>query len=165
ADETYLIGPAPSAQSYLNVEKILAVARATGAQVLFGAIHPGYGFLSENADFADRVKAGNLVFIGPSDDAIRSMGSKSESKFIIQSASVPVVPGYHGSNQDPSFLKSEAAKIGHPVLIKAGMRIVRDPSEFDEMLTSSRRESLKSFGDDTVLVEKYLVRPRHVEVQ
>ncbi|RUS18882.1 LOW QUALITY PROTEIN: hypothetical protein BC937DRAFT_88215 [Endogone sp. FLAS-F59071] len=168
ADEAYLIGPAPSAQSYLNVDKILAVARASEAQ----AIHPGYGFLSENADFADRVKAENLVFIGPSGDAMRSMGSKSESKFIMEAASVPVVPGYHGSNQDPSFLKSEAVKIGYPVLIKAvkggggkGMRIVRSPDEFDEMLASSRRESIKSFGDDAVLVEKYLVRPRHVEVQ
>ncbi|KAI8072988.1 carbamoyl-phosphate synthase L chain, ATP binding domain-containing protein [Gongronella butleri] len=168
ADEAFLIGPAASAQSYLDIDKILRVANLTGAQ----AIHPGYGFLSENADFADRVKQANIAFIGPSGDAMRSMGSKSESKFIMEKAGVPVVPGYHGENQDVKFLKEEAEKIGYPVLIKAvkggggkGMRIVRHAGEFEEMLESSRRESIKSFGDDKVLVEKYLVRPRHVEVQ
>ncbi|KAI8987177.1 carbamoyl-phosphate synthase L chain, ATP binding domain-containing protein [Pilobolus umbonatus] len=168
ADEAFLIGPAVSAESYLNIEKILNVAKMTGAQ----AIHPGYGFLSENADFADRVTASNLEFIGPSGDAMRAMGSKSESKFIMEKAGVPVVPGYHGDNQDVKFLKEQAGKIGYPVLIKAvkggggkGMRIVRGPSEFEEMLESSKRESIKSFGDDRVLVEKYLERPRHVEVQ
>ncbi|ORZ19710.1 carbamoyl-phosphate synthase L chain, ATP binding domain-domain-containing protein [Absidia repens] len=168
ADEAYLIGPAPSAQSYLDINKILDVARLTGSQ----AIHPGYGFLSENADFADRVKSQQLAFIGPSGDAMRSMGSKSESKFIMEKAGVPVVPGYHGENQDVGFLKDQAQKIGYPVLIKAvkggggkGMRIVRHAGEFEEMLESSRRESIKSFGDDKVLVEKYLERPRHVEVQ
>ncbi|KAI7849484.1 carbamoyl-phosphate synthase L chain, ATP binding domain-containing protein [Circinella umbellata] len=168
ADEAFLIGPPPSAQSYLSIDKILNVAHMTGAQ----AIHPGYGFLSENADFADRVKADRLEFIGPSGDAMRSMGSKSESKYIMERAGVPVVPGYHGENQDVKFLKEQAEKIGYPVLIKAvkggggkGMRIVRTAGEFEEMLESSKRESIKSFGDDKVLVEKYLERPRHVEVQ
>ncbi|KAG2211198.1 hypothetical protein INT47_006317 [Mucor saturninus] len=168
ADEAYLIGPAASAESYLCIDKIMNVAKMTGSQ----AIHPGYGFLSENADFSDIVKAADLAFIGPSGSAMRSMGSKSESKFIMQDAGVPVVPGYHGENQEIGFLKEQAEKIGYPVLIKAikggggkGMRIVRSPSEFEEMLASSKRESIKSFGDDKVLVEKYLVRPRHVEVQ
>ncbi|KAL1934018.1 hypothetical protein VTP01DRAFT_6200 [Rhizomucor pusillus] len=168
ADEAFLIGPPPSAESYLDIDKILKVAKMTGAQ----AIHPGYGFLSENADFADRVMAEKLQFIGPSGNAMRSMGSKSESKFIMEDAGVPVVPGYHGDNQDVKFLKEQAEKIGYPVLIKAikggggkGMRIVRSPSEFEEMLESSKRESIKSFGDDKVLIEKYLERPRHVEVQ
>ncbi|KAI9347527.1 carbamoyl-phosphate synthase L chain, ATP binding domain-containing protein [Pilaira anomala] len=168
ADEAYLIGPAASAESYLCIDKIMNVAKMTGAQ----AIHPGYGFLSENADFSDIVKASNIAFIGPSGNAMRSMGSKSESKYIMQDAGVPVVPGYHGENQDVGYLKDQAEKIGYPVLIKAikggggkGMRIVRSASEFEEMLESSKRESIKSFGDDKVLVEKYLERPRHVEVQ
>ncbi|GAA5806025.1 hypothetical protein HPULCUR_011553 [Helicostylum pulchrum] len=168
ADEAYLIGPAASAESYLCIDKIMNVAKMTGSQ----AIHPGYGFLSENADFSDIVKAANLAFIGPSGSAMRSMGSKSESKYIMQDAGVPVVPGYHGENQEVGFLKDQAEKIGYPVLIKAikggggkGMRIVRTASEFEEMLESSKRESIKSFGDDKVLVEKYLERPRHVEVQ
>ncbi|CEG76143.1 Putative 3-methylcrotonyl-CoA carboxylase alpha subunit [Rhizopus microsporus] len=150
------------------MDKILQVAKMTGAQ----AIHPGYGFLSENAEFADLVTDSGIEFIGPSGDAMRSMGSKSESKFIMEKAGVPVVPGYHGENQDIKFLKEQADKIGYPVLIKAvkggggkGMRIVRSPAEFEEMLESSKRESIKSFGDDKVLVEKYLERPRHVEVQ
>lgn len=128
--------------------------------------------MSENADFADRVLREKLVFIGPPGSAMRSMGSKSESKYIMEDAGVPVVPGYHGENQDPKFLMEEADKIGYPVLIKAvkggggkGMRIVNRPQDFLEMLESSKRESIKSFGDDKVLVEKYLVRPRHVEVQ
>ncbi|CEJ01583.1 Putative 3-methylcrotonyl-CoA carboxylase alpha subunit [Rhizopus microsporus] len=168
ADEAFLIGPAASAESYLRMDKILQVAKMTGAQ----AIHPGYGFLSENAEFADLVTDSGIEFIGPSGDAMRSMGSKSESKFIMEKAGVPVVPGYHGENQDIKFLKEQADKIGYPVLIKAvkggggkGMRIVRSPAEFEEMLESSKRESIKSFGDDKVLVEKYLERPRHVEVQ
>ncbi|KAL0097195.1 carbamoyl-phosphate synthase L chain, ATP binding domain-containing protein [Phycomyces blakesleeanus] len=168
ADEAYWIGPPASAESYLSIDKIIEVAKKSGSQ----AIHPGYGFLSENADFSDRVKAEKLAFIGPSGDAMRSMGSKSESKYIMERAGVPVVPGYHGDNQDVAFLKEQASLIGYPVLIKAikggggkGMRIVRTPDEFEQMLSSSKQESIKSFGDDKVLIERYLERPRHVEVQ
>ncbi|KAF9585653.1 Methylcrotonoyl-CoA carboxylase subunit alpha, mitochondrial [Lunasporangiospora selenospora] len=168
ADESYNIGPAASAESYLKIDKIIEVARKSGAQ----AIHPGYGFLSENAAFADRLAKENITFIGPPGHAMTAMGSKSESKFIMQAAKVPVVPGYHGANQDDAFLRAEAEKIGYPVLIKAvkggggkGMRIVERPEDFDLMLESSRREAMKSFSDDKVLVEKYLVTPRHVEVQ
>lgn len=168
ADEAYHIGPAQSSESYLQMDKILQVAKTTGAQ----AIHPGYGFLSENPDFADKVHKSGLVFIGPPASAIIAMGSKSASKNIMSKAGVPVVPGYHGSNQDDAHLKTEAAKIGYPVLIKAvkggggkGMRIVEKPDDFFIMLESSRREARKSFGDDRVLVEKYLSTPRHVEVQ
>ncbi|CAG8526292.1 5479_t:CDS:10, partial [Acaulospora colombiana] len=168
ADESYLIGPAPSSESYLNIDKIISVAQRSGAQ----AIHPGYGFLSENANFAERLAKERITFIGPPASAMISMGSKSESKDIMIKANVPVVPGYHGSNQDPLFLKTKASEIGYPVLIKAikggggkGMRIVNDPSEFEILLESSKRESIKSFGDDQVLIEKYLSTPRHVEVQ
>ncbi|KDQ51116.1 hypothetical protein JAAARDRAFT_185390 [Jaapia argillacea MUCL 33604] len=170
ADEAYCIGPAPSSESYLRMDKIIEVCRSSGAQ----AIHPGYGFLSENAKFAKRLAEEGIVFIGPPESAITSMGSKSESKNIMLKAGVPCVPGYHGDNQDPNFLYEESIKIGFPVLIKAthggggkGMRIVHssEPSEFFEALTSAKRESIKSFGDDTVLVEKYIVRPRHIEVQ
>ncbi|KAJ1985202.1 hypothetical protein H4R34_000161 [Dimargaris verticillata] len=168
ADEAHCVGPAASSQSYLNVDRILDVIHSTRAQ----AVHPGYGFLSENAEFSDRLHREGVTFIGPPASAIRAMGSKSESKYIMQDAKVPVVPGYHGDNQDPAYLKDQAANIGYPVLIKAvkggggkGMRIVRQPKDFDMMLESSRRESIKSFGDDKVLVEKYLERPRHVEVQ
>ncbi|KAJ3202605.1 Methylcrotonoyl-CoA carboxylase subunit alpha, mitochondrial [Dinochytrium kinnereticum] len=168
ADEAYLIGPAASSESYLRMEKIIDVAKRSGAQ----AIHPGYGFLSENAAFAGLVKSSGLEFIGPPAQAIIDMGSKSASKEIMIKANVPVVPGYHGAEQSPEFLKKEAEKMGFPVLIKAvkggggkGMRIVEKAADFDEMLESSRREAIKSFGDDTVLVEKYIIRPRHVEVQ
>ncbi|CAG8483519.1 6012_t:CDS:10 [Ambispora leptoticha] len=168
SDEAYLIGPSPSRESYLNIEKIISVAKRSGAQ----AIHPGYGFLSENPLFAERLSIENITFIGPPASAIISMGSKSESKEIMTAASVPVVPGYHGSNQDPAFLKDKAAEIGYPVLIKAikggggkGMRIVNDPSEFDLQLESSKQEAIKSFGDDQVLIEKYILTPRHIEVQ
>ncbi|KAI8619235.1 carbamoyl-phosphate synthase L chain, ATP binding domain-containing protein [Chytriomyces sp. MP71] len=168
ADEAYLIGPAASAESYLRAEKIIEVAQRSGAQ----AIHPGYGFLSENASFADAVTKAGMVFIGPPAQAIIDMGSKSESKKIMEAAGVPCVPGYHGEEQDPEYLKSMADEMGYPVLIKAvkggggkGMRIVHNEEEFFEMLESSKREATKSFGDDTVLVEKYIIRPRHVEVQ
>ncbi|KAJ3040337.1 Methylcrotonoyl-CoA carboxylase subunit alpha, mitochondrial [Rhizophlyctis rosea] len=165
ADEAYNIGPPPSAESYLDMSKILSVAKLSKAQ----AIHPGYGFLSENASFAEEVTKAGLVFIGPPVQAIIDMGA---SKNIMQKAKVPVVPGYHGENQAVEHLKAEADKMGYPVLIKAikggggkGMRIVDKPEDFELMLESSRREAIKSFGDDKVLVEKYLVRPRHVEVQ
>ncbi|CAG8581610.1 9461_t:CDS:10, partial [Dentiscutata erythropus] len=168
ADDAYLIGPAPSSESYLNIEKIIAVAKESGSQ----AIHPGYGFLSENANFAERLANEKITFIGPPASAMISMGSKSESKDIMIAANVPVVPGYHGTNQDPQFLKEQASKIGYPVLIKAikggggkGMRIVYDQSEFEIQLESSKREAIKSFADDQVLIEKYLETPRHVEVQ
>ncbi|KAJ3048724.1 hypothetical protein HK097_010262 [Rhizophlyctis rosea] len=168
ADEAYNIGPPPSSESYLDMSKILSAAKKSQAQ----AIHPGYGFLSENASFADAVTNAGLVFIGPPSQAIIDMGSKSASKNIMQKAKVPVVPGYHGDNQSVEHLKAEADKMGYPVLIKAikggggkGMRIVDKAEDFELMLESSRREAIKHFADDKVLVEKYLVRPRHVEVQ
>ncbi|KIJ66464.1 hypothetical protein HYDPIDRAFT_86424 [Hydnomerulius pinastri MD-312] len=168
ADEAYCIGPAPSAESYLRMDKIIEVCRKSGAQ----AVHPGYGFLSENAKFAERLAEEGIVFVGPPSSAILSMGSKSESKNIMSAAGVPCVPGYHGTNQDPQLLYDEAANIGYPVLIKAihggggkGMRVVSAPSEFMDALESAKRESLKSFGDSDVLVEKYIERPRHIEVQ
>ncbi|KXN85683.1 Methylcrotonoyl-CoA carboxylase subunit alpha, mitochondrial [Leucoagaricus sp. SymC.cos] len=170
ADEAYCIGPAPSSESYLRMNKIIEVCHQSGAQ----AVHPGYGFLSENAKFADRLAEEGIVFIGPPASAIVSMGSKSESKNIMSSVGVPCVPGYHGDNQDSSFLFEKAKEIGFPVLIKAihggggkGMRTVTTPTQeaFEEALSSAKRESLKSFGNDTVLVEKFIQHPRHVEVQ
>ncbi|KAJ1817785.1 hypothetical protein LPJ60_004659 [Coemansia sp. RSA 2675] len=168
ADEAYLIGSAAAAESYLRVDTIIDVVKRSGAQ----AIHPGYGFLSENASFSDRLDKEGVTFIGPPGAAMRAMGSKSESKRIMQEAGVPVVPGYHGENQETGFLKERALEIGYPVLIKAvmggggkGMRIVQKPEDFEMMLESSRREAIKSFSDDKVLVEKYLTTPRHVEVQ
>ncbi|KAI0348196.1 hypothetical protein BDW22DRAFT_62808 [Trametopsis cervina] len=168
ADEAYCIGPAPSAESYLRMDKIIDVCRQSGAQ----AVHPGYGFLSENAIFAQKLAKEGIVFIGPPASAIVSMGSKSESKAIMESAGVPVVPGYHGSNQDPDYLRNKATEIQYPVLIKAvhggggkGMRIVESEDQFADALQSARREAEKSFGNSDVLVEKYIERPRHVEVQ
>ncbi|KAK7063650.1 carbamoyl-phosphate synthase L chain, ATP binding domain-containing protein [Favolaschia claudopus] len=170
ADEAYCIGPAPSAESYLRMDKIIDVCRRSGAQ----AVHPGYGFLSENALFSETLAKEGIVFIGPPAQAIVSMGSKSESKNIMSAAGVPCVPGYHGEKQLPEFLFEEASRIGFPVLIKAihggggkGMRTVTTPTfeAFQEALSSAQRESLKAFGNDTVLVEKYIERPRHVEVQ
>ncbi|OCH90560.1 hypothetical protein OBBRIDRAFT_812673 [Obba rivulosa] len=168
ADEAYCIGPSSSSESYLRIDKIIDVCRRSGAQ----AVHPGYGFLSENAQFAERLAQEGIVFIGPPASAIVSMGSKSESKTIMSDAGVPVVPGYHGTNQDPQYLFQEATRIGFPVLIKAvhggggkGMRAVHAPDEFYEALASAQREAQKSFGNADVLVEKYIVRPRHVEVQ
>lgn len=168
ADKAYHIGPSPSSQSYLNANKILDIAAKSGSE----AIHPGFGFLSENADFADQVAKNNKIFIGPPGSAIRSMGSKSESKKIMTQAGVPVVGGYFGDNQDPKFLLEEAKKIGFPVLIKAvsggggkGMKIVNNEGEFLGSLESAKREALKSFKDDKVLVEKYITKPRHIEIQ
>ena len=168
ADEAVLIGPAPSAESYLKAEKILEVARQTGAE----AIHPGYGFLSENAGFAEACAKAGIVFIGPSPDAIRAMGLKDRAKALMEEAGVPVTPGYHGEDQDPQHLKAEADKIGYPVLIKAvaggggkGMRKVDDGKDFLASLESCQREASKSFGDDNVLIEKFITSPRHIEVQ
>lgn len=168
ADEAYLIGPAPATESYLRSDKILDVAKQAGAE----CIHPGYGFLSENADFADACQAAGIKFVGPSGDAIRAMGLKDAAKALMEKAGVPVVPGYHGDNQDPAFLAGHADQIGYPVLIKAvaggggkGMRRVDDPARFAKDLKSAKREALSSFKDDRVLVEKFVATPRHIEVQ
>jgi len=168
ADEARPIGPPPARQSYLDAAAIIAAARDAGAE----AIHPGYGFLSENADFAEACAAAGLVFIGPPPAAMRAMGSKAAAKALMQQAGVPVVPGYHGVEQDASRLLAEAEKIGFPVLIKAsgggggrGMRIVNEAVEFTRALDGAQREALAAFGDDRVLVEKYLTAPRHIEVQ
>ncbi|MGY4799825.1 acetyl/propionyl/methylcrotonyl-CoA carboxylase subunit alpha [Teichococcus aerofrigidensis] len=168
ADEAWPIGPAPARQSYLVGEHILEVARRSGAE----AIHPGYGFLSENADFAAACGEAGVVFIGPPASAIRAMGSKAESKALMERSGVPLVPGYHGEAQDLPLLAREAARIGYPVLIKAsaggggkGMRIVPAAGELEAAIEGAKREALASFGDDRVLIEKYLTRPRHIEIQ
>ena len=168
ADTAYLIGPAPARDSYLNIARIIDAARRSGAQ----AVHPGYGFLSENAEFAAACAEAGLVFIGPPPDAIRAMGSKSAAKSLMQQAGVPLVPGYHGADQGTAQLASEAARIGYPVLIKAsaggggkGMRVVEDAAGFNEALALAKGEARASFGDDTVLIERYLTRPRHIEIQ
>ena len=168
ADESVHIGPSPARESYLSGEKIIAAAIATGAE----AIHPGYGFLSENPDFVDAVEKAGLVFVGPSASSIRAMGLKDAAKRLMEDAGVPVVPGYHGDTQDAAFLEGEADRIGYPVLIKAsaggggkGMRRVERAEEFAAALESCRREAKSSFGDDKVLIEKYISSPRHIEVQ
>ncbi|MEM9685257.1 MAG: biotin carboxylase N-terminal domain-containing protein, partial [Pseudomonadota bacterium] len=168
ADEARHIGPAEAAESYLRPEKILDVATASGAQ----AVHPGYGFLSENAAFADACDAAGIVFIGPPAEAIRAMGSKSAAKALMEEAGVPVVPGYHGADQDADRLAAVAAEIGYPVLVKAsaggggkGMRLVNEASEFVDALSGAKREAAASFGDDHVLIEKFVDRPRHIEIQ
>ena len=168
ADEAVHIGPAPARDSYLVADRIIAAAKATGAQ----AVHPGYGFLSENPDFVDALTEAGLVFIGPSADAIRAMGLKDAAKRLMEEAGVPVVPGYHGDNQDPGFLAAQAADMGYPVLIKAsaggggkGMRRVDAPDDFTAALASAQREAKAAFGDDKVLVEKYVTQPRHIEIQ
>ena len=168
ADEAVHIGPSAARESYLVADRIIDAARRTGAQ----AIHPGYGFLSENAGFADACAAAGIVFIGPPADSIRAMGSKSEAKKIMEKAKVPLVPGYHGDDQSPELLAAEAAKIGFPVLIKAaaggggkGMRVVESAEKFADALAGAKREAKASFADDHVLVEKYLTRPRHIEIQ
>ncbi|RWE00350.1 acetyl/propionyl/methylcrotonyl-CoA carboxylase subunit alpha [Mesorhizobium sp.] len=168
ADEAVHIGPSPVGESYLRGDKIIAAALATGAQ----AIHPGYGFLSENPDFVDQVTAAGLVFIGPSAASIRAMGLKDAAKRLMEKAGVPVVPGYHGEAQEIVLLASKAREIGYPVLIKAraggggkGMRRVDHPDDFSEALSGARREAKAAFGDDRVLVEKYVDKPRHIEVQ
>ena len=167
-DEAVLIGPAAAKESYLKGDVIIAVALAAGAQ----AIHPGYGFLSENAEFADACAAAGLVFIGPPASSMRAMGSKSAAKTLMESASVPLVPGYHGESQEPALLQREADRIGYPVLLKAsaggggkGMRVVERSDELIAALASCKREAISSFGDDKVLIEKYLQRPRHIEIQ
>jgi len=167
-DEAVHVGGSPAGESYLRIERIIDAALKTGAQ----AIHPGYGFLSENEDFARACEKAGLVFIGPPVEAISAMGSKAAAKELMQSASVPLVPGYHGDDQDPALLQKEADGIGYPVLLKAsaggggkGMRVVERSEDLAAALASCKREAASSFGNDRVLIEKYLLRPRHVEVQ
>jgi 3-methylcrotonyl-CoA carboxylase alpha subunit len=168
ADEAVRIGAAPALESYLSVERILAAARAVGAD----AIHPGYGFLSENADFAEAVEAAGITFVGPSARAIRAMGLKDAAKALMEQSGVPVVPGYHGERQEADFLAERAEDVGYPVLIKAraggggkGMRRVDGAADFPAALEAARREAEAAFGDGSVLIEKYLTKPRHIEVQ
>nr|WP_217344699.1 acetyl/propionyl/methylcrotonyl-CoA carboxylase subunit alpha [Noviherbaspirillum sp. L7-7A]MBV0878873.1 acetyl/propionyl/methylcrotonyl-CoA carboxylase subunit alpha [Noviherbaspirillum sp. L7-7A] len=167
-DESVPVGPAAAKESYLRADKIIAAALASGAQ----AVHPGYGFLSENAGFAQACADAGIAFIGPPASAIDAMGSKSAAKSLMEKAGVPLVPGYHGDNQEPDFLQARADEIGYPVLLKAsaggggkGMRIVERSEDFKAALASCKREAISSFGDDKVLVEKYLTRPRHIEIQ
>lgn len=168
ADSARLIGPAAAAESYLVHEKIIEAAKAEGAE----AIHPGYGFLSERAEFAEACEAAGLIFVGPSPDAIRAMGDKARAKALMGEAGVPLTPGYHGADQSDATLAAEADKIGFPVLVKAsaggggrGMRIVEAAEALQGAIDTARRESKAAFGDDTLLLERYLGRPRHVEVQ
>src|SRR5437588_2368645 len=168
ADEAYFIGPAPAAQSYLRIDSILDVARQSGAE----AIHPGYGFLSENVNFVEECKKAGIVFIGPPASAMRLMGSKIAAKQLAHSVGAPTIPGYDGENQEDTTLISEAERIGFPLLIKAsaggggkGMREVHAPDAFMEQLAGARREALSAFGDDTVFLERLLQHPRHIEIQ
>ena len=167
-DESVHVGGSAPKDSYLCWERIIDAAKSTGAE----AVHPGYGFLSENEDFAKACAAAGLVFIGPPASAIKAMGLKAESKQLMEKAGVPLVPGYHGADQDPALLQREADRIGYPVLIKAsaggggkGMRAVEKSEDFAAALASCQREAINSFGNDTVLVEKYAQRPRHIEIQ
>jgi 3-methylcrotonyl-CoA carboxylase alpha subunit len=168
ADEAVRIGPAAARESYLNIEAVLAAAKATGAE----AIHPGYGFLSENAEFAEACASAKIAFVGPPPSAIRAMGLKDRAKALMQKAGVPVVPGYLGDDQSAKHLAAEAKEIGYPVLIKAvaggggkGMRKVEAAADFEAALESAKREAKSAFNDDRVLIEKYVTRPRHIEVQ
>ncbi|XP_005102546.1 methylcrotonoyl-CoA carboxylase subunit alpha, mitochondrial [Aplysia californica] len=168
ADEAYNIGPPAASESYLRQDKILEVARRSGAQ----AIHPGYGFLSENVEFAERCEQEGIVFVGPPASAIRDMGIKSTSKHIMSAAGVPIIQGYHGEEQSVEKLREEAARIGYPIMIKAvrggggkGMRIAMTEADFEEQLQSAKTEAMKAFGDEVMLLEKFVENPRHVEVQ
>ena len=168
ADCAMLIGPPPARESYLNIPAIIDAARRSGAD----AVHPGYGFLSENPAFAEACADAGLVFVGPPADAMRAMGSKSSAKMLMEQAGVPLLPGYHGENQDADFLAHQAARVGFPVMIKAvsggggrGMRIVAAANDFAAALTAAQQEAASAFGDDRVLIERYLERPRHIEVQ
>jgi 3-methylcrotonyl-CoA carboxylase alpha subunit len=168
ADAAMRIGPAPARESYLNIPAILDAARATGAE----AVHPGYGFLSENADFAEACAAAGLVFVGPPPAAIRAMGSKAAAKALMERAGVPLVPGYHGEDQSEATLRTAASRIGFPILVKAsaggggkGMKVARDATGLDEALTLARGEAASAFGDDRLLLERYLTKPRHIEIQ
>ena len=167
-DEAHSIGPAPAAESYLVIDRLIDVARKSGAQ----CIHPGYGFLSENAEFAEACATAGIAFVGPPPSAIRAMGLKDRAKVLMEKAGMPVVPGYHGERQEPAFLKEKAYEIGYPVLIKAvaggggkGMRRVDKHAEFEAALEAAQREAKSSFGDARVLIEKYIAAPRHIELQ
>jgi len=168
ADEAVLLGPAPARDSYLSIERVIEAARKTGAE----AVHPGYGFLSENAEFAQACAQAGIVFVGPTAEMMTAMGSKSGSKALMEKAGVPLVPGYHGEAQDEATLSKAADKIGFPVLVKAsaggggrGMRIVRSADELSAAIVSAKREAKAAFGDDRLLVEKFVDNPRHIEVQ
>jgi 3-methylcrotonyl-CoA carboxylase alpha subunit len=167
-DEAHLIGSAPAAESYLRIDRLIDVARRSGAD----CIHPGYGFLAENAEFAEACAQAGVIFVGPPPAAIRAMGLKDRAKALMEKAGVPVVPGYHGERQEPSFLRQKAYEIGYPVLIKAvaggggkGMRRVDRHAEFESSLEGAQREAMSAFGDARVLVEKYVAAPRHIEMQ
>ena len=168
ADEARLIGPPPARESYLDIERILLAAKESGAE----AIHPGYGFLSENAEFAEACAEAGLIFVGPPANAIRAMGSKSAAKALIEQAGVPVVPGYHGKAQDLATFARAAKRLGYPVLLKAaaggggkGMRVVHSPDELEAAIVGAKREASAAFDDDSMLMEKFVERPRHIEVQ
>ncbi|EDM65746.1 acetyl-CoA carboxylase, biotin carboxylase, putative [Moritella sp. PE36] len=168
ADEAFYLGPAPAPESYLNSQRILTIAQQANVQ----AIHPGYGFLSENAPFALACAKQGLIFIGPSADAITTMGSKSAAKTMMATADVPLVPGYHGNAQDEQTLKHHSQKVGYPQLLKAvyggggkGMRVVYHADEFCQALAATKREAMASFGNDDMLIERYLTKTRHVEIQ
>lgn len=168
ADRAVLIGPAPASESYLRIDRIVSAAREFGAD----AVHPGYGFLAENAEFARELEAAGVVLIGPRPETIELMGSKARAKQIMERAGVPQVPGYHGDEQDDPALKARAREIGYPLMLKAaaggggkGMRIVRSEAEFEEALAAARREALSAFGDQRMILERYLASPRHIEAQ
>jgi 3-methylcrotonyl-CoA carboxylase alpha subunit len=168
ADRAVSIGPAPAHDSYLNIPRVIAAARQSGAD----AVHPGYGFLSENPAFADACVEAGLIFVGPPAAAMRAMGSKSAAKALMERSGVPLLPGYHGENQDAAFLADQAVRIGFPVMIKAvaggggrGMRVVAAANDFAQALAAARQEAASAFGDDRVLIERYLEHPRHIEVQ
>jgi len=167
-DEAHLLGPAPAAESYLAIDKLVAIARQTNA----ACIHPGYGFLAENAAFAEACAAAGIVFVGPPASAMRAMGLKDRAKVLMDKAGVPIVPGYHGDRQEPSFLRQKAYEIGYPLVIKAvsggggrGLRRVDKHAEFEAALASAQREALAAFGDDRMLIERYVGSPRHLEIQ
>ena len=168
ADETYCIGPGPTSESYLNIDSVILGVKTSGAQ----AVHPGFGFLSENADFAERCKKENIIFVGPSADAIRNLGDKVNCKEIAKKLGIPLIPGYQGDNQNIDALVSEAEKIGYPVMVKAaaggggrGMKMIRSKSESKELLESAQREALSAFGSSKVFLEKCLDRAKHIEFQ
>jgi len=168
SDEAYSLGSGTLKDTYLNQEKIIQIAKISGAD----AIHPGYGFLSENAEFAERVEKNGLIFIGPRPDSIIMMGDKIGSKKALEHVGIPMIPGYHGDDQSVSTLEKEAIRIGFPVLLKAsaggggkGMRIVHQASELQEAISGAKSEALKAFSNDKILIEKYIVNPRHIEVQ